>query len=313
MWSTAASAGRSTTRLVLSDAMRRDMVAGLRTWRDEESRARRVVRPRRTTTVGRSNCRRAPLGVVGLRVRGAPERVRRCVRRAAQRQHGGVPHRLRRVRHRPGDRRARAAAGAASGRPSDGAVQLVESRERSAGHALFDDRRLALAVARGSGAAVSELGAVASQAGTPVSLHGTGGAWMIAGDARPIGDVRRGGRALARPQGVQHVERVRRSPASRAGELRPGVPRRAAAVGDAPRHERRSSTSTARFGGVPVGRRTSSLRPASTSLDEPLAVDALGTEWEWERVARGEPGDRRRRRRRRSSSPTGTARSSSCR
>jgi glutamate-5-semialdehyde dehydrogenase len=35
-------------------------------------------------------------------------------------------------------------------------------------------------VARGSGAAVAQLGAVARQAGVPVSLHGTGGAWLVA-------------------------------------------------------------------------------------------------------------------------------------
>ena len=64
-----------------------------------------------------------------------------------------------------------------------GAVQLVESAAHSAGHALFSDRRLALAVARGSGAAVAQLGAVASQAGIPVSLHGTGGAWIMAGES----------------------------------------------------------------------------------------------------------------------------------
>ncbi len=62
------------------------------------------------------------------------------------------------------------------------AVSLVESREHSAGWALLSDPRLALAVARGSGAAVAQLGAVARQAGVPVSLHGTGGAWMIADD-----------------------------------------------------------------------------------------------------------------------------------
>jgi glutamate-5-semialdehyde dehydrogenase len=45
---------------------------------------------------------------------------------------------------------------------------------------MFSDRRLALAVARGSGAAVAQLGAVARQAGVPVSLHGTGGAWLVA-------------------------------------------------------------------------------------------------------------------------------------
>ena len=60
---------------------------------------------------------------------------------------------------------------------------LVESAERAAGWAMFADRRgLALAVARGSGSAVARCpsGAVARQAGTPASLHGTGGAWLIA-------------------------------------------------------------------------------------------------------------------------------------
>ena len=44
----------------------------------------------------------------------------------------------------------------------------------------FTDRRLALAVARGSGPAVEQLGTVAAQSGIAVSLHGTGGAWIIA-------------------------------------------------------------------------------------------------------------------------------------
>ena len=60
-----------------------------------------------------------------------------------------------------------------------GAVSLVASAAHAAGWALFSDSRLALAVARGSGAAVSQLGSVARQAGIPVSLHGTGGAWII--------------------------------------------------------------------------------------------------------------------------------------
>ena len=70
---------------------------------------------------------------------------------------------------------------AASGLPS-GTLVLVDSAERSAGWALFADRRLALAVARGSGPAVAQLGAVARQAGVAVSLHGTGGAWLVAGE-----------------------------------------------------------------------------------------------------------------------------------
>jgi len=71
----------------------------------------------------------------------------------------------------------------AAGLPS-GTVALIDSPSHASAHALFSDQRLALAVARGSGQVVAELGAVAAQAGTPVSLHGTGGAWMIvAGDA----------------------------------------------------------------------------------------------------------------------------------
>ena len=62
-------------------------------------------------------------------------------------------------------------------------MQLVDSAAHAAGHALFSDQRLALAVARGSGPAVAQLGAVAAQSGVPVSLHGTGGAWLVAGES----------------------------------------------------------------------------------------------------------------------------------
>ena len=57
---------------------------------------------------------------------------------------------------------------------------LIDSAGTAAGWALFADPRLALAVARGSGPAVAQLGAIARQTGTPVSLHGTGGAWLVA-------------------------------------------------------------------------------------------------------------------------------------
>jgi glutamate-5-semialdehyde dehydrogenase len=63
----------------------------------------------------------------------------------------------------------------------DGAVGLLASPSRAAGFALFSHPLVALAVARGSGPAVAQLGAVARQAGVPVSLHGTGGAWLVAG------------------------------------------------------------------------------------------------------------------------------------
>jgi hypothetical protein len=85
---------------------------------------------------------------------------------------------------------ARIESGAGSvGLPAS-AVTLLESAEHSAGWALFADSRLALAVARGTGRTVDLLGALAREAGNAVSLHGTGGAWMIA-DEPPIPRVER--------------------------------------------------------------------------------------------------------------------------
>jgi len=51
-----------------------------------------------------------------------------------------------------------------------GTIELIRSRERAAGWALFAQPQLALAVARGSGRAVAQLGAVARQCGTPVEF-----------------------------------------------------------------------------------------------------------------------------------------------
>jgi glutamate-5-semialdehyde dehydrogenase len=66
-----------------------------------------------------------------------------------------------------------------SGLPA-GAATLVDAPSRASGWAMFSNPKLALAVARGSGAAVTQLGAVARQTGISVSLHGTGGAWIVA-------------------------------------------------------------------------------------------------------------------------------------
>lgn len=176
----ARSRGRSTTRLELSPTMRSGMIAGLEGWQRAEGG--------RDTTVGvvshvgwTLEARRAPLGVVAFVFEGRPNVFADAC--GVLRSGNAVVFRIGSdalgtaiaiVEHalRPALERA--------GLPA-GAVQLVESASRSAGHALFSDRRLALAVARGSGAAVAQLGAVAAQAGIPVSLHGTGGAWIMAG------------------------------------------------------------------------------------------------------------------------------------
>jgi len=130
----------------------------------------------------------------GVRIRGPAERVRRCSRGAAGRQHGlvfrigsdalGTAQAM--VSH------ALAPALAAAGLPA-GACVLLESPERAAGWALFSDPRLALAVARGSGRAVAQLGAVARQAGVRrSSLHGTAApGWCATGRADTSGSPRR--------------------------------------------------------------------------------------------------------------------------
>lgn len=172
--------GRSTTRLDLSQKMRRDMVDALRLWRDMQTGTgvRDTVRHDGWTVEELV----APLGVVGFVFEGRPNVFADAT---------GVLRGGNTVVFRIGSdalRTARAImdaivipALAETGLP-DGAVVLLESPEHAAGWQLFADSRVALAVARGSGEAVAELGSIARQSGVPVSLHGTGGAWMLVAD-----------------------------------------------------------------------------------------------------------------------------------
>ncbi len=176
--------GRATGRLVLSAGMRADMIAGLRSWRDNPTRRRQLL-----GTVEHDGWRveqwRDPLGVVGFVFEGRPNVFADAT---------GVLRTGNTVVFRIGSDAlgtARAIMTAAvqpalrsAGLP-EGAVQLVDSAAHAAGWALFADTHVSLAVARGSGAAVAQLGAVARQHGVPVSLHGTGGAWMVAADSAP--------------------------------------------------------------------------------------------------------------------------------
>ena len=173
--------GRSTTRLVATAKMRAEMIAGLRGWRDAAPQTDRIIE-----SLDHAGWRleqvAAPLGVIGFVFEGRPNVFADAA---------GVIRSGNTVVFRIGsDALGTAQAIAehalkpalyAAGLPARAAV-LVESPERSAGWAMFSDPRLALAVARGSGPAVTQLGAVARQSGVPVSLHGTGGAWLIATD-----------------------------------------------------------------------------------------------------------------------------------
>jgi len=170
--------GRSTTRLVLTPRMRADMVAGLRAWTAVPGVRGEVV-ARHVHPGFELELVRDRLGVVAFVFEGRPNVVIDAC---------GVLRGGNAVVFRIGSDALGTAAAlidhvvapalAAAGLPA-GAVALVASPERAAGWALFADRRLDLAVARGSGPAVAQLGAVARQVGTPVSLHGTGGAWML--------------------------------------------------------------------------------------------------------------------------------------
>jgi glutamate-5-semialdehyde dehydrogenase len=178
--------GRSTTRLEANERLRGAMIEGLRGWAEADSRRGRVVE-----TVQHAGWRAelvsAPLGVVGFVFEGRPN----VVADATGVLRGGNTVVFRIGRDALGTARAILAhalnpALRTAGLP-EGAVSLIDSSSHAAGWALFGDARLALAVARGSGEAVAVLGALARAAGVPTSLHGTGGAWMIASEHADVG------------------------------------------------------------------------------------------------------------------------------
>ncbi|MBM3827059.1 MAG: aldehyde dehydrogenase family protein [Actinobacteria bacterium] len=187
--SEARSKGRAVGRLMIDEKMRQSMIEGLELWRHTDS------------VVGASlehvdhsgwyvDVVRAPLGVVAFVFEGRPN----VFADATGVLRGGNSTVMRIGSDALGTARAIMELAvrpslADAGLPS-GAVELIDEADRSGGHALFSDSRVSLAVARGSGPAVAQLGAVARQSGVPVSLHGTGGAWMIVCADAPDGRVR---------------------------------------------------------------------------------------------------------------------------
>mgnify|MGYP000851645327 FL=1 len=173
--------GRSTTRLMLSDPMRSDMISALHTWGDtphvDGAALESVDHQGWSVTAAKSS-----LGVVAFVFEGRPNVFadatgvlrsgNTCVFRIGS-DAFGTAQAIMNLAVLP--------ALESCGLPV-GAISLVESRSHASGWALFSDKRVSLAIARGSGDAVSQLGAVARQFGIAVSLHGTGGAWMIAGE-----------------------------------------------------------------------------------------------------------------------------------
>jgi glutamate-5-semialdehyde dehydrogenase len=170
--------GRSVGRLELTERMRRDMIAGLRVWSSAPARVGEVIERRQGPGYVIER-RRAPLGVIAFVFEGRPNVFADAAgvlrnRNAAVFRIGGdaLGTAIAIEEHALGP------ALRAAGLP-EGALGLVRSKEHAAAHALFSERSLRLAVARGSGRTVALLGAIAKQHGIPASLHGTGGAWMF--------------------------------------------------------------------------------------------------------------------------------------
>ncbi|MEO6603880.1 MAG: aldehyde dehydrogenase family protein [Polyangiaceae bacterium] len=170
--------GKAVGRLVLSERMRKDMIEGLRGWQQAKARVGEIIDQRQGEGYVIER-RRAPLGVIAFVFEGRPNVFADAA--------GVLRNRNSAVFRIGGDalgtaiaieEHALRPALVAAGLPA-GALGLVRSKEHAAAHALFCERAVRLAVARGSGHTVALLGAIAKQHGIPASLHGTGGAWMF--------------------------------------------------------------------------------------------------------------------------------------
>ncbi|HEX5657600.1 MAG TPA: aldehyde dehydrogenase family protein [Polyangiales bacterium] len=181
--------GRSAARLAVSAKMRSDMIAGLRIWARTPARVGELIE-QRVSEGYRIERRRAPLGVVAFVFEGRPNVFADGV--GVIRNGNAAVMRIGADALRTAlaiEQLALAPALRESGLPS-GAARLVRHRSHAAGQALFTLPQVRLAVARGSGATVALLGAIAEQHGIPASLHGTGGAWMFIDESADEAAVR---------------------------------------------------------------------------------------------------------------------------
>ncbi|HEX9643186.1 MAG TPA: aldehyde dehydrogenase family protein [Acidimicrobiia bacterium] len=276
--------GRSTTRLELTGRMRADMVDGLRLWAKAGSGRGDVVE-----TIPHEGWRvdqiRSGLGVVGFVFEGRPNVFADAT---------GVLRSGNTVVFRIGSdalgtaraiaTHALAPALADSGLPA-GAASLIDSASRATAWAMFSDARLGLAVARGSGRAVGQLGSVARQAGIPVSLHGTGGAWIVAADSADAASFARAVyHSLDRK--VCNTLNTCCIVAARADDLVPvfldaldraGTRRSTSKLHVAAGDEHRIPPEW--FGPAEVVRAEGVVTEPRTEV---IALDRLGVEWEWE-------------------------------
>ncbi|HSJ34644.1 MAG TPA: aldehyde dehydrogenase family protein [Acidimicrobiia bacterium] len=274
--------GRSTTRLELTDRMRSDMVDSLRIW--ERTRTSDEPVERVDHEGWRVEIVRAGLGVVGFVFEGRPNvfadatgvlRSGNTVVFRIGSDALGTARAIMQHAVEPALKRA--------GLPA-GAVTLVDSPARAAGWAMFSDPRLGLAVARGSGPAVAQLGAVARQAGTAVSLHGTGGAWLVvATDADLATTEQVVYHSLDRKvcNTLNTVVVVGEEPQARVAAVLAGLQRAAERRGTNPKLHVAGDVELSPWW-TQEAEITRAEGPVTELLAESLPETELGREWEWE-------------------------------
>ncbi|MEX2236630.1 MAG: aldehyde dehydrogenase family protein [Dehalococcoidia bacterium] len=283
--SSATSRGRSTTRLKVSDGMRRDMIDGLRGW------AQMAPPNGPRGSVEHEGWRidelRSGYGVVGFVFEGRPNvladgvGVLRSGNTAVMRIGSdalGTARSIVELALRPAVKE--------SGLP-EGAVVLLDSAAHAAGWAMFSNPLLGLAIARGSGPAVLTLGSLATQAGIPVSMHGTGGAWIVADETASAADLRAAvfhsvDRKVCNSLNVLCLPRSRA--AELAAEAIAALEERGALLG----HGYKLHVVEGSEACVPTElfNETARMLRAEGEVEEPIAetlpADELGREWEWE-------------------------------
>lgn len=170
--------GRSVTRLIANETCRQGMIAGLLDFKKQKITSLEPLH--QVKHEGWSvEMLKSPLGVVGFVFEGRPNVIADAT--GILKSGSSVVFRIGQDALQTSKAilefalyPALAAAGISSN-----VIRLIDSPERSTAWALFSNTSLNLAVARGSGFAVRLLGDIAQQHGIPVSLHGTGGAWMV--------------------------------------------------------------------------------------------------------------------------------------
>ncbi|MEY3277902.1 MAG: gamma-glutamyl phosphate reductase [Actinomycetota bacterium] len=172
--------GRSTTRLVLSESMRQDMIDALLIWKELVTSS--TVRETLNHDGWSIESHVAPLGVVGFVFEGRPNVFADATGVLASRNVCVFRIGSDALETARAIMDLAVAPSLQEAELPPASVLLLPSKTHAAAWALFSEKRLSLAVARGSGTSVALLGEIAQQYGIPASLHGTGGAWMIVSD-----------------------------------------------------------------------------------------------------------------------------------